>query len=79
MKPFDLLWCFSIFFFFQDGVSISSKGMEFHFKGSAVLFLGDTPASACAGGFKESVGGAFRKCRVCMVLPQEMSTKVHLH
>ena len=50
-KPFNLFWYFSVSFF-QDGVSVFPNGIEFHFKGSPVLFLGDTPASACAGSFK---------------------------
>lgn len=62
-------------YFFQDGLSVLCKGMEFHFKGTAVLFVGDTPASGYAGGFKEGVGGVFQKCR-CMVMPQQISTKV---
>lgn len=35
-------------------------------RGGILAFLADTPASNKAGGFKEGVGGARRKCRHCM-------------
>lgn len=35
-------------------------------RGAILAFLADTPASTKAGGFKEGVGLAFRKCRHCM-------------
>jgi len=34
-------------------------------RGSLLALLADTPASQLCGGFKESVGGAFRKCCFC--------------
>lgn len=35
-------------------------------RGGVLAFLADTPASQCAGGYKEGVGGARCKCRHCM-------------
>ena len=46
------------------------------FKGYLVNYLGDTPASAVAAGFKEGVGGANKCCKTCMVSKQELSLKV---
>ena len=34
--------------------------------------MADTPASYKAGGFKERVGGAKRKCRHCMATFEDM-------
>ena len=34
--------------------------------------LGDTPAAALMGGFKEGVGGATRGCRTCMIKTEEL-------
>jgi len=41
------------------------------------LWIPLLPAASCIGGFKES-GSAYRKCRSCMVLPQELRSKVHM-
>ena len=41
-------------------------------RGAVLAFLADTPASQLAGGFKESVGGAKRKCRHCMATFETM-------
>lgn len=41
-------------------------------RGGIFAFLADTPASNKAGGFKEGVGGARRKCRHCMANFEEM-------
>ncbi|XP_020909444.1 uncharacterized protein LOC110247358 [Exaiptasia diaphana] len=41
-------------------------------RGGLLAVLADTPASQCAGGFKEGVGGAYRKCRHCMANPEDM-------
>ena len=46
------------------------------FKGYLLVFFGDTPASALAGGFKEGVGGVYRCCRTCMVKTLELCTQV---
>lgn len=41
-------------------------------RGGILAFLADTPASNKAGGFKEGVGGAKRKCRHCMATFEDM-------
>lgn len=41
-------------------------------RGGVLAFLADTPASNKAGGFKEGVGGAKRKCRHCMANFEDM-------
>lgn len=46
------------------------------YHGCLVAFLGDTPASALAGGFKEGVGGAYRCCSTCMVASEDLSSIV---
>ncbi|KAK2555549.1 hypothetical protein P5673_022892 [Acropora cervicornis] len=43
-------------------------------RGGILAFLADTPASQKAGGFKEGVGGAKRKCRHCMATFEDMQT-----
>lgn len=51
-------------------------GTSKHYYGCLVAFLGDTPASALAGGFKEGVGGAYRCCRTCMITSDDCSSIV---
>lgn len=41
------------------------------------LWIPLLPAASCVGGFKESAS-AYRKCRSCMVLLQELQSKVHM-
>ena len=48
----------------------------YHLKGQLVAFVGDTPAVNMAGGFKEGVGMAMRKCRQCMATYNQIQTKV---
>ena len=43
-----------------------------------LAFLGDTPAANIAGGFKEGVSQAARKCRYCMATDSQIQTKVVL-
>ena len=38
--------------------------------------LGDTPAVAKVGGFKEGVGFADKKCRHCMATNEQIQSKV---
>ena len=60
-----------------QGISVvTHDGTSKHYKGCLVSFLGDTPASALAGGFKEGVGGAYRCCRTCMIASTELSSTV---
>lgn len=56
------------------GVSIDSHNT---YRGCVIAFLGDTPAAAMAGGFKEGVGGAYRCCRTCMIKRSDIANKVN--
>lgn len=49
---------------------------QYNLKGRLVAFVGDTPAVNMAGGFKEGVGMAMRKCRHCMATDNQIQTKV---
>ena len=51
---------------------------QYNFRGTLVAFVGDTPAVNLAGGFKEGVGFAMRKCRQCMATDAQIQTKVRL-
>ena len=46
--------------------------------GAVVCLVGDIPASNFVGGFKEGVGFALRKCRACLAVQSDISTKVQL-
>lgn len=48
-----------------NGYPFQVYGGVFRLRGSLLALLADTPASQLCGGFKEGVGGAFQKCRVC--------------
>ena len=48
-----------------NGHPFQIYGGVLRLRGSLLALLADTPASQLCGGFKEGVGGAFRKCRVC--------------
>lgn len=54
------------------GCSVTIGGSRLNFRGVLVAFCGDTPASNFIGGFKESVGGAYRGCRECMATKEDM-------
>ena len=47
-------------------------GGELFLRGALLAVLADTAASNLGGGFKESVGGARRKCRHCMATYESM-------
>ena len=47
--------------------------------GAVLCMMGDTPASNFIGGFKEGVGFALRKCRMCMATSTDIGAKVILH
>ena len=58
----------------------SNRGYKFRvwdghmqLRGAVLALLADTPASHLAGAFKESVGGARRKCRHCMATFETMN------
>ena len=44
--------------------------------GAILCVIGDIPASNFLGGFKEGVGFALRKCQMCLVTKNDLSTKV---
>ena len=48
------------------------NGFRIHYKGFLVAFCGDTTANNWIRGFKESIGGAYRGCRECMVMKEEL-------
>lgn len=52
-------------------------GKKWKIKASLHLALGDTPAAACLGGFKEGVGFAKNKCRLCECTDEKMQTCFH--
>lgn len=54
------------------GYSFSLPSGLINLRGGILAFLADTPASQKAGGFKEGVGGARRKCRHCMATFETM-------
>lgn len=49
-----------------QGVTVDYNGKLYNFRGYALVFIGDTPAAALAGGFKEGVGGAHKGCCTCI-------------
>ena len=68
---------------FVEEVKILGVDLGYHFKicggeiclrGALLAVVADTPASNLLGGFKESVGGAKRKCRHCMADFEQMQT-----
>ena len=58
----------------QDGCSVRVDDTTIKFRAALVAFCGDTPASNFIGGFKESVGGAYRGCRECLATKFEMGS-----
>ena len=59
-----------------DGWKVTVGDHQYQFRGTLVAFVGDTPAVCMAGGFKEGVGNARRKCRQCMATYDQIQTKV---
>ena len=58
----------------DQGYTFSLPNGLITLRGSILAFLADTPASNKAGGFKEGVGGAKRKCRHCMAIFEDMQS-----
>lgn len=54
-----------MYLIFQVGFHVEVNDRRIHFHGALHLALGDTPAAAAIGGFKEGVGFAKNKCRRC--------------
>ena len=50
----------------ESGYPFEVAGGKVYLRGSVLAALADTPASQLLGEYKESVGGARRKCRHCM-------------
>ena len=60
----------------EGGHTFLLNGDEVQLKGALISFVGDTPALGRVGGFKESVGPAFRKCRQCMATGSQIQSLV---
>ena len=60
----------------MQGIPLKYGAIDKHFKGYMIAYIGDTPASALAGGFKEGVGGANRCCRTCMIKTPDLYSQV---
>lgn len=56
----------------QVGFEIEVDGRQIKVKTAVHMALGDTPAAACLGGFKEGVGWAKQKCRMCICPDHKM-------
>ena len=52
------------------------KSTSVHLRGDLIAVVGDTPAMAKVGGFKEGVGFTLRKCHHCMAYGSQMQAKV---
>ncbi|KAK3924512.1 Heat-inducible transcription repressor [Frankliniella fusca] len=59
----------------EEGVTFNIKGVPRVFHGFLLFIIGDYPALANIGGFKESAAFAWRFCRQCMVTQEEKSEK----
>lgn len=57
----------------DEGVTLIIKEKPRVFHGCCICGVGDYPASANIGGFKESSSKAFRPCRRCMITNPELS------
>ena len=55
----------------NEGISVSVKVKSYNFKGCLLAFLADNLASHALGGFKESMGFAFRFCRKCLATKEQ--------
>lgn len=62
----------------EGGHTFLLHGEEIKLQGTLIAFVGDTPALAEVGGFKKSVGPAFRKCRECMATQKQMQQYVRV-
>ena len=68
-----------------SGYTFQGNNKEMSLRGDLLAALGDTPAVAKVGGFKEGVGFADKKCRHCLATGTHIQNKVsyiymhHLH
>lgn len=60
------------------GCKFTLHGKDVNIEGALLAFTGDTPALHSVGGFKESVGAAFRLCRECMATHSQIQTNVSM-
>ena len=56
----------------EQGCPFTIAGGTVYLRGAILAVIADTPASQGVGRFKESVGGARRKCRHCMTSWEQM-------
>lgn len=56
----------------ETGYPFNIAGGTVYLRGAILAIIADTPASQAIGCFKESVGGAKRKCRHCMTTWEKM-------
>ena len=61
-------------YYWLQGITVKFGANDRHFKGNLIAYLGDTPAAALAGGFKE---GAYRCCRSYMIKNDELCSQVN--
>lgn len=57
----------------EDGIDFNVHGGIVRLRGALLAVVADTPAAHLLGRFKESVGGAKRKCCHCMTNFEEMT------
>ena len=58
---------------------VTINGQVYMIQGALVALVGDTPAVNLAGGYKEGVGQALRKCRQCMATDSQIQSQVLMH
>ena len=58
----------------DHGYNFRINGGKICLRGALLAVVADTPANQFLGAFKESVGGAKRKCRHCMADFESMQT-----
>ena len=61
------------------GYTMIIQDSTYNVEGALVASVGDTPAVNMAGGFKEGVGAAMRKCRHCLATNSQIQIKVQLN
>ena len=59
----------------DDGVTFVGDGKEIVFRGTVTIVSADNLAAQVLGGYK-ALSAAFRKCRTCMTIDEDMQTKV---
>ena len=62
----------------REGIAISRGNQKFNLRGDLIAALGDNPAAAALGGFKESTS-ASRMCRTCMATKETFKGKHYVN